>query len=90
MSRENNNDYVQKCSMKETDCFAREDDGICSALDDTDFGGRTCPFYKPAEQRARELEGKVQYLKGIGREDLIEKYMLDDETGTDANEGGQG
>lgn len=24
-------------------------EGECDALDDTDFGGRNCPFYKPAE-----------------------------------------
>ncbi len=30
------------------DCFANRG-GVCTCLKDNDFGGRDCPFYKPAD-----------------------------------------
>lgn len=38
------------------DCFARQADDTCWALEDTDFGDRDCPFYKSSEQNRRERE----------------------------------
>lgn len=37
---------MQKCRMHD-DCFANRG-GVCTCLKDNDFGGRDCPFYKPA------------------------------------------
>ena len=31
-----------------SDCFANRG-GVCTCLKDNDFGGRDCPFYKPAD-----------------------------------------
>lgn len=42
------------CYHKHPDCFARQRNGICQALRDTDFNGRDCPFYKSREQNDRE------------------------------------
>lgn len=47
---------MQGCRMH-GDCFANRG-GVCTCLKDNDFGGRDCPFYKPAdtvreEQRRR-------------------------------------
>lgn len=39
-----------QCSMMQTDCRAVRKEGgayMCTALLDTDFGNRACPFYKP-------------------------------------------
>lgn len=38
---------MQGCRMH-GDCFANRG-GVCTCLKDNDFGGRDCPFYKPAE-----------------------------------------
>lgn len=43
------------CKNDEVHCFAHNGKG-CTALTDTDFGDRPCPFYKTKEQRAKELE----------------------------------
>ena len=40
-----------------SDCFANRG-GACTCLKDNDFGGRDCPFYKPADM-VRE-EGRRQ------------------------------
>ena len=70
-------DFIpQPCCMKQEDCFARGTTGLCSALESTEFPCGRCPFYKTADQRARELEGKVAYLMRIERVDLIMKYEL--------------
>lgn len=38
---------MQGCRAHD-DCFANRD-GVCTCLKDNDFGGRDCPFYKPAD-----------------------------------------
>ena len=35
------------------DCFANQE-GWCACLKDNDFGGRDCPFYKPADTVRKE------------------------------------
>lgn len=43
-------------SCNRLDCFAYKD-GNCVALNDTNFKGRPCPFYKPVikyEEKAEE------------------------------------
>ncbi len=39
------------------DCFANRG-GVCTCLKDNEFGGRDCPFYKPAD--AVRTEGRRQ------------------------------
>ncbi len=45
------------------DCFANQD-GRCACLKDNDFGGRDCPFYKPADtvrEKRRRQDGGAFY-----------------------------
>lgn len=35
------------------DCFANQE-GRCACLKDNDFGGKDCPFYKPADTVRKE------------------------------------
>ena len=49
------------CMDARTDCFARTKYGKCDCLNDTDFKGWPCPFYKP--------ESEMPYDR------MIEKYM---------------
>ena len=45
------------------DCFANRG-GVCTCLKDNDFGGRDCPFYKPADtvrDKQRRQDGGVFY-----------------------------
>lgn len=50
---------MQECRGR-ADCFANRG-GVCTCLKDNDFGGRDCPFYKPAdtvrEERRRQDGG---------------------------------
>lgn len=39
---------MQRCRAH-SDCFANSG-GVCTCLKDNDFGGRDCPFYKPADK----------------------------------------
>ena len=52
---------MQGCRAHE-DCFANSG-GVCTCLKDNDFGGRDCPFYKPAdtvlEEQRRQNGGMV-------------------------------
>ena len=43
---------VQGCRAH-GDCFANRG-GVCTCLKDNDFGGRDCPFYKPADTVRKE------------------------------------
>lgn len=47
-----------KCRQIENcpNCFARDRNGGCKALGNTDFGTKKCPFYKTEEQQRKELE----------------------------------
>ena len=62
---------LEKC--RELTCFANEN-GFCSALGDTDFGMRRCPFYKTKEDALTDQLDALQRLIDKGRFDLIEKY----------------
>lgn len=54
--------YKPKCQDSRR-CFAKKDDGTCSALSSTDFNGKPCPFRKlsiavlPAKSK-HESEGE--------------------------------
>lgn len=53
---------MQKCRGR-ADCFANSG-GVCTCLKDNDFGGRDCPFYKPADtvrEKQRRRDGGVCY-----------------------------
>lgn len=62
---------LEKC--RELTCFANEN-GYCSALGDTDFGMRRCPFFKTKEDALTDQLDALQRLVDKGRFDLIEKY----------------
>jgi len=47
---------MQGCRAHE-DCFANSG-GVCTCLKDNDFGGRDCPFYKPADTVWKENCGQ--------------------------------
>ena len=47
---------MQRCRMH-GDCFANRG-GVCTCLKDNDFGGRDCPFYKPADTVRKENCGQ--------------------------------
>ena len=49
-----NHEILRRCKNGEVNCFAFTGRG-CTALTDTDFGDKGCPFYKSREQRAREI-----------------------------------
>lgn len=42
------------CTFGHADCFAHMRNGRCFCLDNTDFGGRKCPFYKNEPVRMDE------------------------------------
>lgn len=60
------------CIHGKPDCFAWGTYGICTALRDTDFGDRMCPFYKTREQMEEEQEAAIQRFDKIGRPDLAD------------------
>lgn len=62
------------CPGQHEDCFAFGLGGKCRVCIDTNFKGRTCPFYKTAYQRKQEHLNAVKKLMDTGREDLTEKY----------------
>lgn len=56
-----------------SDCHAWQD-GKCMALEDNDFGSRSCPFYKNRDVNREEQEKCMMHLIKTGRKDLIKKY----------------
>ena len=61
------------CILEQKDCAACYN-GMCMALEDADFKGYGCPFYKSAVQQAEESADIIRHLMDIGRFDLVEKY----------------
>lgn len=49
--------------------------GHCTALYDTNFGNKDCPFYKSALLNRKEQEDCFQKLIDSGRTDLIKIYL---------------
>ncbi len=45
-------DVMPEC-RRHGDCFANQG-GRCACLKNNDFGGRDCPFYKPADTVRKE------------------------------------
>ncbi|MCM1439300.1 MAG: hypothetical protein NC131_08900 [Roseburia sp.] len=48
--------------------------GKCIVLTNTDFGSKTCPFYKTHRQALEERRACAERLKASERIDLIERY----------------
>ena len=48
-------DKYPDCPFEHHDCFARRWDGKCFCLDNTDFGKRDCPFYKPESKVSHDI-----------------------------------
>ncbi len=61
--------YCTFCSKSHTDC-ASYSDGKCTALVDTDFPTKDCPFYKTRQQAEAEREGVRERLKELGMLEL--------------------
>ena len=68
-----------RCQRVEKSCFACLPEGECNALEDTDFCGKPCPFYKMTEHDYRtqlvfeDLRGKWKRVRGFGN-----KYFVSD------------
>ena len=43
--------YLVDCKQKKTDCIMCIKNGKCSALNNTDFKDRECPFYKKRDNK---------------------------------------
>ncbi len=57
-----------KCRESGKDkCIMRNPTGFCTALKDTDFGGKACPFFKPKSEKgiSRNRTGKVARSHGL-------------------------
>lgn len=48
------------------DCFANKN-GQCIALNDTNFKGRVCPFYKTVEEHHAGRQRGLERLLALGR-----------------------
>lgn len=56
-----------------TDCFANER-GYCMVLNDTNFQGKDCPFFKTRAQSRESRRNAYFRLIATGRMHLIDKY----------------
>ncbi len=61
------------CSMKTKDCAASHD-SFCTALRSTDFGSKSCPFYRSKKDQTAANNKITEQLRERKRFDLIEKY----------------
>ena len=57
------------------DCFANKD-GVCVCLEDNDFHGKDCLFFKTTAQCDADRQKSYERLVSIGRDDLIERYQV--------------
>lgn len=68
----------QLCTCDRTDCFANLSSAVkpgrhfCSCLQDTDFNGKPCPFFKTKEEHEDSLEAyekrKIKQAKKAAEE----------------------
>lgn len=61
------------CTHPRDDCFANKN-GLCRILEDSDFGGKVCPFFKTREQGDAERHDCMEHLVQSGKSDMIDKY----------------
>lgn len=59
------------CDM--TNCAANHV-STCMALQNNNFNGKTCPFFKTKEQNREEKQAALDFLASHNRTDLIDKY----------------
>ncbi len=64
---------AMRCSMKTNDCASCHD-GFCTALRNTDFGSKNCPFYRSRKEQTEANNKIMEQLKERKRFDLIKKY----------------
>lgn len=70
-----------RCQRVDRSCFACMPEGECNALDDTDWGGAACPFYK-ATEHDYEVElhfepkyiGRFKRVRGFGDKYFVSEY----------------
>ena len=55
-------------------CCAGNKEGFCRALRTSDFGNKTCPFFKTVEQNEKEKKAVMDRLIALDRQDLIDTY----------------
>lgn len=71
---------LMKCQRVDKSCFACMPGGECDALDDTDWGGRNCPFYKLAEHDYRTelvfegFKGRFKRVRGYEGKYYVSEY----------------
>ena len=69
-----------RCHRVDKSCFACLSEGECSALSDTDWGGKSCPFYKPApydydtELAFDKYIGRFKRVRGFGDKYYVSEY----------------
>ena len=72
------NHFLPSCPMTEPRCFARDYAGHCRALHETQFNGRSCPFYRTPGEYRESLEAAEKRLRQLGRKDLIRGFRKSD------------
>lgn len=60
-----------RCQRLDKTCFACLPEGECNCLDDTDWGGKSCPFYKQAQY---DYDTELVFEKFNGRFKRIRGY----------------
>lgn len=58
-NKQREEEIMEDIRCGQTKCFANKC-GECSALSDTNFKGRICPFFKTKEQRNSEIRNAVK------------------------------
>lgn len=61
------------CVYRKENCAAYHC-GYCTALSDTRFKDRVCPFYKTKQQKDTDIAACRERLKQLGAYELIKKY----------------
>lgn len=70
-----------RCQRVDKTCFSCMPEGECGALEDTDWGGAPCPFYKPTEYDydtelvfEGKFYGRFKRVRGFGNKYLVSEY----------------
>ena len=58
-------------------------EGFCYVLRTSNFGSKTCPFFKTAEQNKKEKKAVMDRLFALNRQDLIDTYYGGKKGGVD-------
>ena len=69
-----------RCQRLDKSCFACLPEGECNCLDDTDWGGKSCPFYKQAphdyetELVFERFKGRFKRVRGYEGKYYVSEY----------------